>query len=144
MADEPTVQGREVSPDVGGLRMLARGVGRRCPACGARDTFGRWFTMAPECRSCGLDFDPEPGWVLGAMAVNMIVCTLIAMVLMGVSFALTWPAIAPTVVVVAVFGVAGPLLFYPSSKTTWIAIDLLMDRMEPLTERGRTPRRGSH
>lgn len=39
----------------------------RCPRCFEGRLFRGLFTMYPECGSCGLPFEREPGYYLGAM-----------------------------------------------------------------------------
>ncbi len=110
------------------LRLLARGFTRRCPLCGQGHLFRRWFTMADRCPRCGLPFDREPGWVLGAMTINTAWTFAAMLVTMVVGFVATAPDIDGAAVAMAAGGVAvaTPVLGYPFSKTVWIAIDLTL------------------
>ena len=105
--------------------MLWRGLTRRCPRCGGAKLFKGWFRMVPDCPYCGLHFEREPGYWVGAVAINTtVIGILFAIVLVAVSAAtipdIPWVTLLlAEVVVMAV----GPVVFYPFSKTLWVAID---------------------
>jgi hypothetical protein len=99
--------------------------------------------MVTTCPGCGYRFEREEGFFLGAYVMNLVIAQLLVVVL----------AIVPTIVLLAgnpdagllpVFagGVVGavlaPLVFYPFSKTLWVAIELIMrpaDAAEPADAR---------
>ena len=114
------------------LRMLGRGLAKRCARCGAGGLFHRWFTMVPRCPRCGLLFEREEGQWVGAMIVNFTATGIVFVVVLVGGLLLTWPDvpwIGLTVVGVAA-NVLVPVIFYPISKTIWVGIDLLMHRSE--------------
>jgi uncharacterized protein (DUF983 family) len=47
-------------PD-GALRVLLRGLARRCPRCGQAPLFQSWHVLHERCAVCGLDFEPDSG-----------------------------------------------------------------------------------
>jgi hypothetical protein len=88
--------------------------------------------MVEECPRCALPLGQEEGAFLGAMALNYGVAGVLFLTILVVWTALTAPHV-PVVPLLAVgLGVtaAAILLFYPFSKTTWAAIDLLLHRMD--------------
>ncbi|GIW04329.1 MAG: hypothetical protein KatS3mg059_0949 [Thermomicrobiales bacterium] len=108
--------------------LLRRALGRRCPQCGARGIFRRWFSLAECCPRCGYIFVREEGYFLGAYAINLIVAEFIGLgavvyLLIKTDFSL-WvqEAIAVTT------AVALPVIFFPYSRTLWMALDLLIHR----------------
>jgi uncharacterized protein (DUF983 family) len=118
--------------DVGRVRMLWRGASKRCARCGNGHLFKRWFTMVPDCPSCGLHFEREQGYWTGAIAVNTIVIGgLFAVILVGTLIA-TAPDIpvVPLLAVVVPLMAFGPLIYYPFSKTVWVAVDMAF--LQPL------------
>jgi uncharacterized protein (DUF983 family) len=124
-------------------RMILRGAAKRCASCGQGHLFTGWFRMAPNCPACGYRFEREEGFFLGAYVMNLVIAQLLVVLL----------AIVPTIVLLArdpdagllpVFagGVVGavlaPLVFYPFSKTLWVAMELIMrpaDAVEPADAR---------
>jgi uncharacterized protein (DUF983 family) len=111
--------------------MLGRGLTRRCPRCGQGKLFPRWFTMLPRCPRCDLDFERGEGFWLGSMAVNLGVTeAAFGIVLVG-GIVLTWPDV-PWVwlgVVSVLTNIVVPILFFPFSKTIFLALDLMMHGM---------------
>jgi len=126
--------GRGTGASVGpsGPRAIARGLTKRCPRCGQRSLFSRWFTLASVCPRCGLQFEREEGGFLGAIALNYTAAVAVWVVMLAVWLAVDLPdihvlalTIASALVVVAML-----LFFYPISKTAWAAIEYLVYRSE--------------
>jgi uncharacterized protein (DUF983 family) len=106
-------------------RTLWWGLTKRCARCGSGHLFKRWFRMVPDCPRCGLHFEREQGYFAGALAVNiMAVGGLLAIVLVGL-LAATVPdvPVLPIVAAIVPIAVLGPIVYYPFSKTVWVAID---------------------
>jgi uncharacterized protein (DUF983 family) len=106
--------------------MLAWGLLKRCPQCGQRKIFRSFFTLLPNCPNCGYLFEREEGYWTGAMIVNIAAC----MGWFAVLFVGTFIATAPEVDWAPLLGVSLvtmgllPIVFYPHSKTIWMAFDL--------------------
>ncbi|MGH9276892.1 MAG: DUF983 domain-containing protein [Acidimicrobiales bacterium] len=120
-------------------RLLARGLTRRCPVCGHGDLFESWFRMKERCPGCSYRFEREEGFFLGAYVVNLVVAEGLIIVLCIVP--LIWlsanrpeASIWPIVIAGALGLLIGPLLFYPFSRTVWVALELMLrpaDAVEP-------------
>lgn len=106
--------------------ILLRGLTRRCPRCGRGGLFRRWIEMVDACPRCDLVFDQEEGYWTGALVVNTMVSLTLFAVLIGAVVGVTWPDIPVfrTMAVGVVTGIAFPFLYYPYSKTFWVALDL--------------------
>jgi uncharacterized protein (DUF983 family) len=106
--------------------MLWRGATRRCARCGSGKLFRRYFSMVPDCPRCGLHFEREHGYWTGAIAVNTIVFCALFVITLGATMVITQPDIPWVTLLMAVIPLMalGPVLFYPWSKTIWLAIDL--------------------
>ena len=113
--------------------MLARGLTRRCPVCGQGGLFSRWFSLAERCPRCHVRFERIEGHWLGALGLNTIVSFTGLFVVVVAGLLLSHPefAMVPLVVAAAATAVVLPLAFFPSSKTMWTAIDILMRPLEP-------------
>ncbi|MDB4948128.1 MAG: putative rane protein [Gemmatimonadetes bacterium] len=115
------------------LKLLARGVLFRCPWCGGGGLMKSWFHLKPRCPTCGLRTERgEEDFFLGAMVVNIAIAEgLLALILVGVMYG-TWPRVPWLALEIGgpVLMVAAPILFYPVSKTLWLAVELLF---RPLT-----------
>lgn len=114
--------------------ILARGLSRRCPRCGQGRLFRRWFEIVPSCPRCGLVFDRGEGFWLGTMAINLGVTELAFGALLVGGMVLTWPDVpwmALTVGAVLLNALL-PLFLYPFAKTTFLAVELLLNRMDEI------------
>jgi uncharacterized protein (DUF983 family) len=100
-------------------QILARGVANRCPNCGGSRLFktGKLFELNEACPDCGLKFEKDEGFFLGAMSLNYGV-TLVAYlvpVLLLWYFGVLGNRLA---VGLAIGGsVVVPMLFYRSSRS---------------------------
>lgn len=111
--------------------MVSRGLRRRCPHCGTK-AFTGWFTMVEDCTGCGLHFERESGYWVGAVTINTTV-TFISFVVLFVGLTLaTWPdpPWALIMVVVVALNLIFPIVFYPISKTLWAALELSWHPLE--------------
>ena len=110
------------------LALFGRALLRRCPNCGGRPIFDGWFRMRDRCPRCGLELDRgEEGYQVGAYMFNIVAAELIfAALFVGVLVA-TWPD--PPWNLLLYGGMAlmivAPVVFYPFSKTIFLAFDLL-------------------
>lgn len=98
-----------------------------CPRCGARPVFRGMFRMLDVCPGCGLVFEREPGYFIGAIYLNY---GLTAALMIGGYFALErMTGIGPTGRLLAVGSVAVlvPILFFRHARMLWLGVDLWMD-----------------
>ena len=105
--------------------ILWRGLTRRCARCGSGALFKHYFTMVEDCPRCGLHFERESGYFAGALAINiMAVGALFAIVFVAL-LAVTIPDVPVVELLIVLVPIAGfgPIIFYPFSKTIWVAVD---------------------
>jgi len=111
--------------------MIGRALGRRCPRCGGR-AFSSYFRLLERCDRCGLRFEREPGYWVGALIINTTgVFASFLLVFIG-GIALTWPDVHWVylgVLTVATMAIL-PIVFYPLSKTLWMALELSWHPLE--------------
>ncbi|MEO8226414.1 MAG: DUF983 domain-containing protein [Gemmatimonadota bacterium] len=109
-------------------RLLGRALLRRCPNCGGGGIFTGWFHMRAACPTCAIPFERgEQGYQVGAYMFNIVVAELIfAGVFAGVLVS-TWPSPPWDLLQYGggVLMVLAPILFYPFSKTLFLAFDLI-------------------
>jgi uncharacterized protein (DUF983 family) len=100
----------------------------RCPNCGGGPLFSYWVRMRERCPVCGIRLERgEEGYQVGAYMFNIVAAELIfAVVFLGV-LVYTWPT--PPWDELLFGGVAimigAPFIFYPFSKTLFLAFDLV-------------------
>jgi uncharacterized protein (DUF983 family) len=112
--------------------LLWRGAKRRCPVCGHGGLFRQWLRMAPQCPTCGLAFERVPGQWLGSWFLNICLAQSVVVVILVVGVGVYWPD-PPMVAIGVAAGLAAvvvPVVFFPWSRTLWLAIDLAMRPLE--------------
>ena len=125
-------------PPSGGGRLailLGRALRRRCPYCGTPGIFRGWFELRDHCPGCGVSFDREEGYFLGAMAINLIVAEGLTVAVVVLLMVFTDLALLPLEVIAVSLAVGLPILFYPYSRELWMALDLMLDPPERQQER---------
>ncbi len=122
------------------LVIMSRGLTLRCPNCGGGSLFTSWFRIRERCRRCGMPLERkaehDDDYFLGAMMFNLVAAELIFVAGMLTWLLVTWPDVPWDLLqyVGIVFMIIAPILFYPLSKTIWLAFDLLF---RPLTHEER-------
>jgi uncharacterized protein (DUF983 family) len=111
--------------------MIARALVKRCPLCGNRGVFETWSRMMHSCGRCGHVFGREEGYWVGAIIVNLAVAETLFGILFVGTIILTLPEVPwqPLLVVALLTNAIVPIVFYPFSKTVWVAIDVYFTQM---------------
>ena len=136
---------RTGAPSAG--RMLRRGAAKRCAVCGGRGLFTGWFRMKERCPSCGYQFEREEGFFLGAYVMNLAMAQGLVMLLAVVPAIIILNADPDAGLELVILGgligaVVAPIVFYPFSKTLWVAVELTLrpvDELEPSDVRPVSP-----
>jgi len=102
--------------------------------------------MVDRCSRCDLLFERGEGYFLGAMAVNLGVTEAAVALVLVLGIVLTWPHVPWTWLLVVSLAVnaALPIVFYPYSKTLFVAFDVLMHRMDPVRSQWHEPDEPGH
>jgi uncharacterized membrane protein YagU involved in acid resistance len=93
--------------------------------------------MLDQCPACGYVFEKEDGYWVTAMIINTAVTEAVFGILFVAAIVASWPEVhwIQLLVIGAVTNVVVPVLFYPLSKTIWVAIDLSFHPISPTPER---------
>ena len=102
------------------------------------------------CPKCDLHFEgrPEEGHFLGAIAINtgltagiLLLGIWLYVIVLAVSDG-DGPSVWFVVVTSAALAVILPAIFYPFTKTIWVAAEICLNRMDPDREPKRSVRAG--
>ena len=90
--------------------------------------------MRKSCPCCQLVLDRgEDDYFLGGYTINFVTAELLAVVGGGVGILLTWPDVPWSWItwILILLMILFPILFYPFSKTLWLAVDLIIRPLTP-------------
>jgi len=114
------------------LRVLARGLRRRCPRCGGGRLFVGWYQLAEACDQCALKYEPLEGnsyWFMYYSTAGFTGLIIIAMLLIQPEN--IWLARAIVLVAAVLFIV----LTLPYRKGLALAVDYLTERKAQTSHR---------
>ena len=106
----------------------------RCARCGSGHLFKGYFTMVDDCPTCGLHFEREDGYWGGALAINIIAVGGLFAIVFVIALVITIPnvPVAPLLAILVPIALFGPIVYYPFSKTLWVAVDrAFLQRLDP-------------
>jgi uncharacterized protein (DUF983 family) len=110
------------------LILFGRAALLHCPNCGGGPLFSRWLQMRDRCPVCGIRLARgEEGYQVGAYMFNMVAAELIFAGIFLAILVYTWPSPPWTPLLYGGIAlmVVLPALFYPFSKTFFLAFDLV-------------------
>lgn len=106
-------------------KALGRALLLRCTHCGSGGVVTGPTRMRATCPGCGLRFERQEGYWLGAIAINTAATLGVFTAVFTAGMILTWPEVpwtALTIVAVAI-NVVFPIAFLPWSRTLWLALE---------------------
>jgi uncharacterized protein (DUF983 family) len=112
----------------GTLRLFGRALQLRCPNCGEGKMFSSWLRMRARCPVCGLKLERgEEGYQVGSYMFNIVAAELAFAAVFLAIVAATWPTPPWKLLEYGgiVMMVIAPLVFFPFSKTLFLAFDLV-------------------
>ncbi|MFZ0625462.1 MAG: DUF983 domain-containing protein [Acidimicrobiia bacterium] len=111
--------------------MIGRALRRRCPRCGAK-AFQSYFRLNEDCTSCGLHFEREEGYWVGALIINTTITFGTFIVIFVGGILITWPDVPWALLMGLTVGInlILPIVFYPQSKTIWNALEMSWHPLE--------------
>ena len=115
--------------------MIRRGLFKRCPRCSGKRIFRSFFKLRESCPSCGYRFEREEGYWTGAMIINIAACEVWFFVLFFGTLLVSLPDVSwgPLLAVALITNGLLPVVFYPHSKTFWMAMDVYLHPLEAAT-----------
>jgi uncharacterized protein (DUF983 family) len=116
------------SPRVGAV--LGRALRLRCPRCGQSALYDGWFHMRERCAECGLRYEREQGYFVGAIYVNYALTAglglgsvLLLDNLLGLSLAQQLALAVPLMLL-------APLVFFRHARSLWLGLDYLVASLD--------------
>ena len=114
-----------------GRELIAAALRLACPACGRGRIFVSAWRMARRCPACGLPFEREDGYFVGAMYVGMIATSMIAIGLYAIGRLLLDLTDAVLMAILLAVMLALPPLLWRHTRAIWLALDYAIDPRPP-------------
>ena len=113
------------------ITTLHRGIRLQCPRCGRAPLFGGFFKMHERCAACGLLFEREQGYFVGAIYVNY--AATVGITITGFFLLDRWiaPTVTTQIVLWSAFGIVFPVFFFRYSRSLWLSVEYLFNPEEP-------------
>ncbi len=118
--------------------LATRGILLRCPYCGKATLVRGLLQVHDRCRVCGLPFEHDEGFFLGALVFNYTVTSLVGIIPAIVAVARGAWSVPFAIGFAAVASILFPILFYWHAKSLWLATyyifvpdDLNLHRITP-------------
>jgi uncharacterized protein (DUF983 family) len=105
------------------LPLLLNGLRLKCPRCGSGSLYEKPFTMRRACVRCGLKFEREQGYFVGAIYINYAATVLIAVPGFFILDVFTGITINQQLALWIPFTVIFPLIFFHHSRSLWLVLD---------------------
>jgi len=112
--------------------MIGNGMRLKCPRCGVGGLYRRPFSMHGHCPHCGLKFEREQGYFVGAIYVNYAATVVIAVPSFFILDAFASLTIHQQLAMWIPFAVIFPLLFFHHSRSLWLVLDHFFNPTESL------------
>ncbi|HZS43908.1 MAG TPA: DUF983 domain-containing protein [Blastocatellia bacterium] len=113
-----------------------RALALRCPDCGKGTIFESGFKTRKSCPNCGLVYEREQGYFVGAIYFNVIVTESLIIAAFIVSIIVLRQFNQKIETVLFVLAILMPILFFRHSRSFWLAFDHLISP----SEKDRPPR----
>ena len=112
----------------------------RCPRCGDGALSSGWFAMYPRCAACGLRYEREQGYFVGAIYVNYAVTVGVAAGTVLLVDEVIGLSLTAQLVLGVTLAALVPLAFFRYARSLWLSLGYLVSRAD---ERREQARRGS-
>ncbi len=107
-------------------RILGRGLRLRCPRCGRTPLFQGRFTMHERCAACGLRYEREQGYFVGAIYINYALTVAAAAGTVFAIEAVVGLTLAQELTLAVALAALVPLVFFRYARSLWLSLDYLL------------------
>jgi uncharacterized protein (DUF983 family) len=114
--------------------MLWRAWRLRCPRCGQQRLFKNWITMYPQCATCHLKYEREPGYFLGSIYINYGLTAVLVTILYFTIFFTKVTTHEIGLGLVMAIGAVFAIWFFRYARSLWLGFDHFWDPTVPEPE----------
>ena len=122
--------------------VLERALRLRCPRCGLGRLYAGWLSMHERCSACGLVYEREQGYFVGAMYVNYALTAALGLGGVLVLDRLVGLSLTQQLALAVPVMLLAPVLFFRHARSFWLGIEYFVSSLDQRSVRrpGRRPR----
>jgi uncharacterized protein (DUF983 family) len=121
-------------------KLVKRGLLLQCPYCGEGHIIKYPFWIKDCCPRCGYRFAPESGYFVGGYALNLVVVEIIALAVIIIILLRSNLSLYQQEALGIGAAILLPIVFFPWSRTLWMALDLTVQGDSHLEQEKRLSR----
>lgn len=118
--------------------LLKRGLLLQCPYCGQGGIIKYPFWIKTCCPRCGYRFEPEPGYFVGGYAINLVGAEIVGVIIIVIILLRSNLSLYQQEALAIGTAILLPVIFFPWSRTMWMALDLSIQGDSHLEREQRT------
>jgi uncharacterized protein (DUF983 family) len=124
----PKPEVRDLPPSGSARRrkLLKRGLFLQCPYCAQGHIIKYPFWIKDCCPKCGYRFAPESGYFVGGYAINLVGAEIIGLIVVILILLRSNLSLYQQEVLGIGAAILLPIIFFPWSRTIWMALDLTL------------------
>lgn len=107
-------------------KLFKRGLLLQCPYCAQGGIVKYPFWIKECCPRCGYRFAPESGYFVGGYAINLVGVEVVGLVIVVIILLRSNLSLFQQEAIGIGAAVLLPIIFFPWSRTLWMAIDLTL------------------
>jgi len=107
-------------------KVLGRAIRLKCPSCGQMAIFKSFLAINKSCANCGLAFQPEPGFYVGAIYINVAITYFVILGAFLISLIFSWAITDLTFFTMVALAAIVPVSFFRWSRSFWLALNFLV------------------
>jgi uncharacterized protein (DUF983 family) len=112
------------------VAVLGRALRLRCPRCGQTPLFTGWFAMRDACPACGLRYEREQGYFVGAIYVNYALTSLLGLGGVLLLDSVVGLSLVQQLALAIPIMLFAPLLFFRPARSLWLGIGFLAGSLD--------------
>ncbi len=110
--------------------IVERALRLRCPRCGRTPLFASWFRMRDACSACGLHYEREQGYFVGAIYVNYALTAVFGMGTVLLLDGLVGLSLGQQLALAVPLMLLAPLVFFRHARSLWLGVGFLADTLD--------------
>jgi len=111
------------------IDIISRSLRLRCPACGRASIVNAPFRIRQSCTSCGVSFNREEGFFVGAILANIVATEAVIILAYLVAITIGHDIDRVVIAFLLMLAVSFPLAFYHHSWSLWLGLDHLIESL---------------